>query len=87
MVYRSRFVAVYILHCRWYDSDVGGISAGVGEGLAGVATVAVGGIAAGEEAESPLSAGVRRYDEATLSSQLRRARPPWGMIRFFVDTV
>ena len=86
MVYRSQFVIVHILLGRWYDYGKGGVAAGAVGGLAGVAAVAGGGVAAGEEPESPRFAGVRRRDEMTPSSALRSRRPPWGMIWFFVDT-
>ena len=58
MVYRSQFVIVYILRCRWYDYGKGGVAASAVGRLAGGATIAVGGVAAGEEAESPLLAGM-----------------------------
>jgi len=78
VVYRSRYRAVNILHCRWYDSDVGRVPADVGEGRAGAAAAAVGSIATSEEAESPRFAGVRRRDEMTLSPALRSRRSPCG---------
>ena len=62
VVYRSRFMAVNTLHCRWYDSNVGRVPADVGEGHAGAAAVAVGSIATSEEAESPRFAGARHWD-------------------------